>query len=100
MKKSECDLEPPFSPESAMKLRWTLGLLLAVGLCLFVQPARADDALPLQNSVSQYGITWTFDKTTPVGQFITGDYYVVGAVTITTIDPAPKPGRNGSMLNP
>jgi hypothetical protein len=34
-------------------------------------------------------ITWTFDKPARVGQFINGDYYVVGPVTVTLIDPKP-----------
>jgi hypothetical protein len=52
------------------------------------------DALPLKSSVSQYGITWTFAKPAPVGQFINGDYYVVGPVTITAIDPKPLFGKD------
>jgi hypothetical protein len=81
---------------------------------------RLDD-LPLKNSVSQYGMTWTFDKPTRVGQFVNGDFYVVGPVTITEITPKPLYGaeipanqidetdrlqpekyrvRNGFMLNP
>lgn len=76
--------------------------------------------LPKKKSISQYGITWTFDKEAPVGQFITGDWYVVGPVTVVAIDPKPlfgpeevgdlitsyekkggtKVARNGSMLNP
>ena len=74
--------------------------------------------LPLKESVSQYGITWTFDKPVPVGQFVNGDWYVVGPVTVKEIDPKPQFGqdvpseelgkgekvetalRNGSMLNP
>ena len=42
--------------------------------------------LPLQKSVSQYGITWTFDKPARVGRFINGDWYVVGPVTIKAIE--------------
>jgi hypothetical protein len=78
------------------------------------------DALPLRASVSQYGITWTFDRPARVGQFVNGDFYVVGPVTVAVIDPAPRYGndvadgeldkyergvatgdraRNGSMLN-
>jgi hypothetical protein len=38
--------------------------------------------LPLQGSVSQYGITWTFEKPARVGQFVNGDWYVVGPVTV------------------
>lgn len=54
----------------------------------------------LQSSVSQYGITWTFDAPHEVGQFVTGDWWVVGPVTIVAIDPAPVAGRHGSMLDP
>ena len=56
--------------------------------------------LPLKESVSQYGITWTFAKPARVGQFVTGDYYVVGPVTVKAIDPAPADGVHGPMLNP
>jgi hypothetical protein len=45
--------------------------------------------LPLKEGVSQYGITWTFGKPARVGQFVNGDYYVVGPVTVKTIDPKP-----------
>jgi hypothetical protein len=80
------------------------------------------EGLKVTDTVTQYGITWTFDKAVPVGRFITGDYYVVGPVTVTAIDPKPLVGeavpapelsdrekkrlkvaervRNGSMLNP
>jgi hypothetical protein len=55
--------------------------------------------LPLQSSITQHGITWTFSEPVPVGQFVNGDTYVVGPVTIVTIDPPPHDGRNGSVLN-
>ncbi len=48
--------------------------------------------LPLRESVSQYGITWTFEKPARVGQFVNGDWYVVGPVTIKAIDPQPLYG--------
>ncbi|MBN1962460.1 MAG: hypothetical protein JW841_16115 [Deltaproteobacteria bacterium] len=35
------------------------------------------------------GITWHFTEKVQVGQFITGDYYVVGPVTIDAITPKP-----------
>lgn len=41
--------------------------------------------------VSEYGITWTFDKPAKTGQFITGDWWVIGPVTIVKITPAPGP---------
>ena len=56
-------------------------------------------SLPKRQSVEKDGITWTLAKAAPVGRFITGDYYVVGAVTVTAISPAPANGRNGSVKN-
>jgi hypothetical protein len=53
-------------------------------------------------SISKDGITWTFSQAVPVGQFVNGDYYVVGPVTITAISPAPttaSPYENGSVKN-
>ena len=77
--------------------------------------------LPLKQNLSQYGITWTFEKPARVGQFVNGDWYLVGPATIKAIDPKPLYGseipkreldrqdrernqdqriRNGFMLNP
>jgi len=53
-------------------------------------------------SITKDGITWTFSQPVTVGQFVNGDYYVVGPVTITAIDPAPTtsaPYENGAVLN-
>jgi hypothetical protein len=75
--------------------------------------------LPLKDSVTQYGITWTFDKPARVGRFVNGDYYVVAPATVKEVSPKPlfgeevkdaadnekkeygadKVGRNGSVLN-
>jgi hypothetical protein len=54
----------------------------------------------LTSEISQYGITWKFEKPVQFGQFVTGDYWVVGPVTIDAITPYPKNGQNGSMINP
>ncbi|MEX0745707.1 MAG: hypothetical protein WD118_08895, partial [Phycisphaeraceae bacterium] len=84
--------------------------------------APALEQMPLKESVTQYGITWTFEQPARVGQFVNGDHYVVGPVTIAAIDPKPLwgdevgeiidersvreseyPGqqaRHGSVLNP
>lgn len=51
-------------------------------------------------SITQYGITWTFDRAYPTGTFVTGDPWVVGPVTIVSITPAPTGTRNGSARNP
>ena len=100
-----------------------LGYALLVGGCRpEVSAAAPATALQKVRSVSQYGVTWTFDRDVEVGRFVTGDFYVVGPVTITAMDPAPRFGaavgdaeatdaekkrvkpadrvRNGSMLNP
>jgi len=45
--------------------------------------------LPLKRTVSEYGITWTFEKPAHVGRFVNGNWYVVGPTTITAIDPKP-----------
>ena len=58
--------------------------------------------LPLESSITKDGITWTLDHAAPTGQFVNGDYYVVGPVTVTAITPAPQttaPYMNGSVLN-
>jgi hypothetical protein len=76
-------------------------LLIAVLPVCF---ARSLFACVRQNPVSQFGITWTFDKEYTVGQFANGDYWVIGPVTIVGINPASVElnGRviNGSMINP
>jgi len=57
-----------------------------------------------ERQISQFGITWTFDRDYTVGQFANGDYWVLGPVTIIGIDPPSiaTNGRtiNGSMVNP
>lgn len=45
----------------------------------------------MAKEISQYGITWTFDQPREVGQFISGDYWVVGPVEITRVSPEPGP---------
>jgi hypothetical protein len=87
-------------------LFWMLLTVFVGNAALAAGPATAPSGGPaapkelrLMGSVSQYGITWTFEEAVPVGQFVTGDYYVVGPVKVTGIDPKPADGRNGSCLN-
>jgi len=47
-------------------------------------------------SVSQYGITWTFAKPAQVGQFVTGDWWVIGPVQVVTVTPEPGPAPQGT----
>jgi hypothetical protein len=61
-------------------------------------------------SVTQFGITWTFNGDYPVGQYCNGDYYVVAPSGLSipaispgsTIDAVVSPGRvmSGTMVNP
>jgi len=59
---------------------------------------------PTTSSVSQFGITWTFDRDVEVGRFANGDFWVVGPVAVVGIEPrARRAGHrimNGSMRNP
>jgi hypothetical protein len=55
--------------------------------------------LPKLARIAKDGITWTLSAPAPVGRFVTGDYYVVGPVTVTAVTPAPANGRNGSVKN-
>jgi hypothetical protein len=67
-----------------------------------VVDAPAGPTLESRTSVTKDGITWTFSHAVSAGQFVTGDYYVVGPVTITDISPAPQtsaPYMNGSVKN-
>jgi len=55
------------------------------------------------SSLTQFGITWFFDKEYQVGTFANGDYWVLGPVEIVKITPQSLSGErvmNGSMLNP
>jgi hypothetical protein len=68
-------------------------------------PPPPPDTTPRVLSVSQWGISWTFAAPAPAGQFVNGDWWVVGPVTVTSIEPPTATiggGRivNGSMLNP
>lgn len=62
-------------------------LAAAVLIATLSSMASASEA----TSVTQYGITWTFDQPHQVGQFITGDWWVIGPVTVIAITPAPGP---------
>ena len=71
-------------------------------ICLFITCASAWAASARQ--ISQFGITWTFDREYEYGRFANGDYWVVGPVRIVSIDPPSREingrTRHGAMLNP
>jgi hypothetical protein len=55
--------------------------------------------LPRRDSITRHGITWTFSEPVRIGQFVNGDFYVVGPVVVSAVDPPPRNGRNGSVVN-
>jgi len=77
-------------------------------LAIAIAAATAAHAATKASSITQHHITWTFDKEYPIGQFVNGDWYVIGPVKITAItndlnDKAflnPEDEVNGSMINP
>lgn len=74
-----------------MKNSFKLTVLVFL-FCLIAGAAIGQPVSPgLRKEISQYGITWTFDKPMPTGQFVTGDWWVVGPATIVKITPAPGP---------
>jgi chitodextrinase len=58
------------------------------------------NASVMRSSVSQFGITWTFDSPHQTGQFANSDWWVLGPVTIASVSPAPTSDRHGSVVNP
>jgi hypothetical protein len=98
-------------PESSFR-RWLLAALLASAVATAgaqaqhviytkenAPPSPRIEDLQLRESISQYGITWTFDQPVRVGQFVTGDWYVVGPATVVEVTPGWDGTKNGSVLN-
>ncbi len=109
----------PDSKKRQFTGRLLLGaLLFALSLSVVsAQPTglRIVSSVDKTTSISQYGITWYFDGEVEYGRYVTGDYWVVGPVTIVDIDPESYSSTqasvhrtssvttrylNGSMINP
>ncbi len=75
-------------------------LSAAVAVCSLLLSFAAAEAATPRRSVEQYGITWTFDREYPVGQFANGDYWVLGPVVIERIEPDFDGERHGWEVNP
>ena len=55
------------------------------------------------NKIASNGLVWTFSGNLAAGtygRFVTGDWWVVGPVTVNSADPAWTGAMNGSMVNP
>jgi hypothetical protein len=50
--------------------------------------------------IEQYGVSWTFDRAVPYGQFANGDYWVVGPVTVVAVSPGFDGAHHGWEVNP
>lgn len=75
------------------------GIVFSLAVLAFFAASPAHGA----TEITQYGITWTFDRDYPAGQFCNGDWWVVGPVKITNISNVhhqPEAGLDGSMINP
>ncbi len=86
---------------SRVRMKSKVFVIISIICVFFVRSfCHADE----KNAISQFGITWTFDKDYTVGQFANGDYWVIGPVKIIGINPPSTKidGRvkNGSMINP
>ena len=75
-------------------------MALAALAILSVGPSGVARCGEVQDAITQYGVTWTFAERVPVGQFITGDWWVVGPVTVESVTPTPSAERHGSVVNP
>ncbi len=74
-------------------------------LLLFITHLKANENNSIKDrkaasSITQYGITWHFDKEYEVGQFANGDYWVLGPVTIIRITPDFNGNDYGWEVNP
>ena len=69
-------------------------------ICLFIGVLSLPAEAATTTSITQYGITWTFSQAVEYGQFVTGDYWVVGPVTLNSVSPGWDGLRHGSMVDP
>ncbi len=81
--------------------RASFALMVSLAACAKSGTGPAPDPGQV-TSISKDGVTWTFQGPVSAGQFVNGDWWVVGPVTVAAIDPAPMtapPFENGSVLN-
>ena len=54
----------------------------------------------MRSEIQERDIRITFDQSYPVGQFVNGDYFVIGEPTIVKLSPEWDGTRHGAMVNP
>ena len=102
-------LGSPYNSDRAGNIRggdgnWDLGAYEFSGSSQPLPPPNPDNQSDTCTSISQRGIKWFFDKSYPCGQFINGDWWVVGPVVVENItpkdpDPSSGPDLHGSMIS-
>jgi len=92
----QCHVANFIQRNNSMTKAFTKLLVVAVAIFGIVTLAQA------ATSVSKDSITWTFDGDYTVGQFVSGDWYIVApeGLQITDITPGWDGDENGSMVNP
>ncbi len=78
-----------------MKRTPQINVLRMLGIVLVLLSLTAAAHGAEATELSQFGITWRFDRPCVVGQFVTGDYWVVGPVRIVGVSPGPGPAPEG-----
>jgi len=79
---------------------------LAASLAVLFVSAAASAARPgeaaaaRREAITQYGVTWAFAAPVQAGRFVTGDWWVVGPVTVKSVSPEPTADRHGSVVDP
>jgi hypothetical protein len=93
------NLKHLFEMKNGMKQVFCKVVFVALMLAGFYSNGqKSDRAEPnLRTEITQYGITWKFDKPMRSGQYVTGDWWVQGPVTIIDISPKPGPVANEKM---
>ena len=74
-------------------------VILVILLGVFISGAGLAESATT-SCITQWGITWHFDKAYEYGQFANGDYWVLGPLTITRIEPDFDGDDNGWEVNP
>ena len=86
----------PISPGTRVSHSFSQSSLIRsflFGILFFLSFLLSADQPDFRKTISQYGITWEFEKPMLTGQFITGDWWVVGPAVIVKITPDPGPTR-------
>ncbi|MFW6155059.1 MAG: PKD domain-containing protein [Planctomycetota bacterium] len=69
--------------------RKLIAAIMTVAVLGVSQTAPALEPPQLRLSVSRFGITWTFDQPRMTGQFVNGDWWVVGPTQVVSVSPGP-----------